>query len=278
MRAAGHADTTRRGFVLVRGAGDLATGVIVRLSRAGFLVVALETEHPSAIRRTVALAEAMYEGIAEVEGVRALRVDNAQEALAALAPGIVPLLADPACASVGALGPMALVDAILAKRNTGTSIGMAPIVVALGPGFEAGVDAHALVETNRGHDLGRVILHGAAEPDTGIPGVIAGYGAERVLRAPSDGVVEALCGIGDSRRAGEAVFAVRGSGRAVVVSPFDGVVRGLIRPGFEVTVGFKIADVDPRCRREHCYSISDKARAIAGGVLEAILARGARPA
>lgn len=267
----------RQGFVLVRGAGDLATGAIVRLSRAGFLVAALETERPSAIRRTVALAEAMYEGSAEVEGVRALRVASAREALSVVAAGIVPLLADPKCGSLGEIRPIVLVDAILAKRNMGSSIGMAPIVVALGPGFEADVDAHAVVETNRGHDLGRVILHGTAEPDTGIPGVIAGFGAERVLRAPIDGVVEALCDIGDSRRTGEAVLAVHGAERSVVVSPFDGVVRGLIRPGFGVTAGFKVADVDPRCRREHCFSVSDKARAIAGGVLEAILALGGRP-
>jgi xanthine dehydrogenase accessory factor len=267
----------RKGLVLVRGAGDLATGVIVRLSRAGFLVVALEVPRPTAIRRTVALAEAMYEGSAAVEGIRAERAGDSGEALALLAPGVVPLLADPGCSSLAKFAPIALVDAIIAKRNLGTRIDMAPIVIALGPGFEAGIDVHAVVETNRGHDLGRVLQKGCAEANTGVPGLIGGYGPERVLRAPIPGAAAPLCDIGDYRRAGEAVFDVVGSSHVRVVSPFDGVVRGLIRPGFEVTAGFKVADIDPRCRREHCFSVSDKARAIAGGVLEAILALGGRP-
>jgi xanthine dehydrogenase accessory factor len=267
----------RKGFVLVRGAGDLATGVIVRLSRAGFLVAALEVPWPTAIRRTVALSEAMYEGTCVVEGVRAQRVGDAKEALALLAPGLVPLLADPGCSSLEEFAPFVLVDAVIAKRNLGTRIDMAPIVIALGPGFEAGIDARAVIETNRGHDLGRVLLSGRAEADTGVPGLIGGYGPERVLRAPIPGTVAPLCGIGDYRRSGEAVFDMVGSSSARVVAPFDGVVRGLIRPGFEAPAGFKVGDLDPRCRREHCFSVSDKARAIAGGVLEAILALGGLP-
>ena len=267
----------RSGFVLVRGAGDLATGVMVRLSRAGFLVAALEIRQPTAIRRTVALAEAMYEGTCTVEGVRAVRAESPGEALALLRPGIVPILADPDCSSLAELAPFALVDAIIAKRNLGTRIGMAPVVVALGPGFEAGIDAHAVVETNRGHELGRVLECGSAEADTGVPAVIGGYGPERVLRAPTAGIVEPLCAIGDFLEAGDGVFDLLGSNPTRVTSPFGGVVRGLIRPGFAVTEGFKVADIDPRCRREHCFSISDKARAIAGGVLEAILSHGCRP-
>ncbi len=266
------------GLVLVRGAGDLATGTIVRLCKAGFLVAALETERPSAVRRTVAFSEAMYDGTAEVEGVRAVRVSDASRALEVLAPGIVPILADPSCESLEALRPTVLVDAVLAKRNLGTRRDMAPVVIALGPGFEAGVDAHAVIETNRGHDLGRVLIRGRAEPDTGIPGVIGGYGAERVLRAPIAGKVECLCEIGDALRSGDPVLAVAGDTRAVVACPFEGVVRGLIRPGYAAQPGLKVADVDPRCRREHCFSISDKSRAIAGGVLESILSQGGRPA
>ena len=267
----------KSGFVLVRGAGDLGTGVIVRLSKAGFLVVALETERPSVIRRTVSLAEAMYEGRTEVEGVRAVRVETPEAAMSALARGVVPILADPECGCLSEWKPAALVDAILAKRNLGTRIGMAPVVVALGPGFEAGRDAHAVVETNRGHDLGRVLTSGSAEPDTGIPGVIGGFGAERVLRSPIAGAIEPLCGIGDFRRKDEPVFAVSGKTRAVVTCPFDGIVRGMIRPGYPAEAGLKVADVDPRCRREHCFSVSDKARAIGGGVLEYLLARGVLP-
>jgi len=265
------------GLVLVRGAGDLATGVIVRLFRAGFRVAALETERPSAIRRTVSLAQAMYDGRAEVEGVVGVRAADADEALAALASGAVPVLADPGCACLARFRPEVLVDAILAKRNLGTALGMAPTVVALGPGFEAGVDAHAVIETNRGHDLGRVLTSGSAEPDTGIPGAIGGYGAERVLKAPDAGRVEPLCSIGDSRRRGEPIFAVAGGTRIVVPSPFDGIVRGMIYPGYPARPGLKVADVDPRCRREHCFSVSDKARAVGGGVLEFILSRGVRP-
>ena len=267
-----------RPLVLVRGAGDLATGVIARLSRAGFLVAALEMERPTAIRRTVALSEAMYEGEAEVEGVRARQVVGVGELLDLVEPGVVPILADPACSSLRAIAPMVLVDAIIAKRNLGTSIAMAPIVVALGPGFAAGVDAHAVVETNRGHDLGRVLTAGSAEPDTGVPGIIGGFGAERVVHAQVAGRVETLRGIGDLVEAGDELLRIVGTeGRVAVGTPIRGVLRGLIRPGTEVPSGLKIADVDPRCSREHCFSISDKARAIAGGVLEAVLALGGRP-
>ena len=256
----------RGGLILVRGAGDLATGCIVRLVRAGFRVAALELDHPLAIRRTVSLSEAMYDGAACVEGVRAVRSERLPDAWAPKDP--VPLFEDPEGRRIGELAPFALVDALVAKANLGTRIDMAPVVVALGPGFAAGRDAHAVVETNRGHDLGRVILRGSAEADTGQPGLLGGHTAERVIRAPAAGIVEPLCEIGDRVEPGNPLLSVGGIVARAAVS---GVVRGLIRPGFEAYPGLKVADVDPRCVRDHCFSISDKARAVAGGVLEAIL-------
>jgi len=270
----------RKNLVLVRGAGDIATGTILRIARSGFSVIALETEKPTAIRRTVAFSEAVYEGEATVEGLVARRAESLAEALESAAAGIVPILVDPSGASIAALAPMALVDAIIAKRNLGTSSSMAGIVVALGPGFVAPRDAHAVVETNRGHDLGRVILEGSAEPDTGTPGVIGGKGAERVVHAPAAGFVKGLRAIGDLVKAGEPILAIvdpQSGGITLVASPLDGVLRGLIRPGLRVPAGLKIADVDPRGERGHCYSVSDKARAVSGGVLEAILSLGGRP-
>lgn len=264
-------------LVVVRGAGDLATGCILRLVRSGFRVAAFESARPSSIRRTVCLSEAMYEGHAEVEGIRAIRVDDLNELQAVLAKGdSVPILEDPTCASLPRLRPLALVDAIIAKRNLGTRRDMADVVVALGPGFDAGVDVDAVIETNRGHDLGRVILQGCAEPNTGVPGLIAGMGRERVLHAPVAGLVENLRTIGDTVRSGEPLLALeRPEGRVEVASTLDGILRGLIRPGFQAHAGLKVADVDPRCVRDHCFSVSDKARAVAGGVLEAILMLGA---
>lgn len=269
-----------RGLVLVRGAGDLATGVILRLAASGFRVAALEAAAPLAIRRGVAFSEAVYEGEARVEGRLARLAGSVPQAFELLTEGIVPVLVDPDCSRLAEFAPMALVDAILAKRNLGTSASMAPIVVALGPGFLAPRDAHAVVETNRGHYLGSLILEGEAEPDTGTPGLIGGKGAERVVHAPAAGVVEALRGIGDRVAAGEPILALcdtAAASRLVVASPLDGVLRGLIRPGAVVRAGLKIADVDPRGVRDHCFTVSDKARAVAGGVLEAILRLGGRP-
>lgn len=253
-------------LVVVRGAGDLGTGCVVRLVRSGFRVVALEAARPSAIRRTVSLCEAMYDGSAAVEGVRAIRCEEVPDAWAG---GEVPMLEDPKCHRLERLAPVALVDAIVAKRNLGTRIDMAPVVVGLGPGLEAGRDVHAVVETNRGHGLGRVILSGFAEPNTGVPGLVGGQGEGRVVHAPVSGVATPLRAIGDTVEAGEPLLSI---GDTVVRSAIAGVVRGLIRPGFEAWAGLKVADVDPRCVREHCFSVSDKARSVAGGVLEAILA------
>lgn len=264
-------------LVVVRGAGDLATGTILRLRAAGFRVVALEIERPTAIRRTVSLSEAVYDGEARVEGVTARRVADLAAVRAALAEGVVPVLVDPGCRFLAALAPYALVDATLCKRNTGVRRGMAPAVIGLGPGFEAGGDVDAVIETQRGHDLGRVILSGFAAPDSGTPGEIGGKSGERVMKSPVAGVVEEVATIGTLVKAGDPVIAVRGSGGLVAVtSSIDGVVRGVIRPGLEVPAGMKIADVDPRARVESCATVSDKARAVAGAVLEAILLLQAR--
>jgi xanthine dehydrogenase accessory factor len=228
-----------------------------------------ELPAPLAVRRTVAFAEAVYAGHTTVEGMVARRVNDAAEALAVAREGDIALLVDPQATSVRTLRPLVLVDAIMAKHNTGSRISDAPVVIALGPGFVAGQDCQAVVETNRGHWLGRVYWHGAAQPDTGVAAPIAGYSAERVLRAPDDGIVEAVCEIGDSVRAGQPIAAVAGQS---VLAPFDGVLRGLIRPGMRVSAGQKIGDVDPRAEREHCFTISDKSLAIGGGALEAVLA------
>lgn len=263
-------------WVLVRGAGDLATGVIVRLHRCGFRVAVTECANPSAIRRRAALCEAVWQGQTTVEGVTCRRVTNADEAVRVSQAGEVPLLVDERAACVSALHPAAVVDAILAKRNLGTSREMAPITVGLGPGFTAGEDVDAVVETMRGHHLGRVILQGAAIPNTGVPGGIAGYAAERVIHAPASGEMVFVqdengqtIDIGALVHKGQEIARVGG---VPVLATIDGVLRGLIRAGYPVTEGLKIADIDPRSEQvAYCDTVSDKARAIGGGVVEAIL-------
>lgn len=254
-------------IIVVRGAGDLATGTILRLHNAGLMAVALDVERPTVIRRTVSFAEALFSGSCTVEGVRAVKVDSVPAAMNVLVSGDVPVLADPHGDTIAAFHPIVLIDAILAKRNLGTKITMAPFVVALGPGFRAGVDCHCVVETQRGHYLGSVIRHGAAAPNTGIPGVIAGHGADRVLRAPCEGMFETVCSIGDIVQTGQVVAKVDGR---LVLATIDGVVRGLLHDGIMVTPGFKVGDIDPRGNQEFVNTVSDKARAVAGGVLEAV--------
>lgn len=255
-------------LVLVKGAGDLATGVIARLSRSGFRVVATETPQPTVIRRTVALAQAVYDDQFSVEDLRARRVSSDQVD-ETIREGAIPVLVDPRAEAVLRLHPHVVVDAIIAKRNLGTRITDAPLVIGLGPGFTAGVDCHSVVETNRGHYLGHVIHTGAAEPDTGIPGEIAGHDEERVLRAPAAGIFRPILSIGDTVAVGDIVARVD---EEPVTTPLAGVLRGLLREGLQVPAGMKIGDVDPRATREHCFTISDKALAIGGGVLEATLA------
>jgi xanthine dehydrogenase accessory factor len=254
--------------VLVRGGGDLASGAVYRLHRSGMRVMVLELPDPTVIRRAVAFASAVSEGAIKVEGVVGRRADSLEQALRILDQGEVPVMVDPNADTVRQWHPDVVVDAILAKRNVGTRITDAPTVIGLGPGFVAGVDVHAVVETKRGHYLGRVILEGSAAPDTGVPGEIMGYASERVLRAPRSGVFVGSRHIGEQIRAREAVAEVDAE---PVIAQIDGVLRGLLADNRAVTEGMKVGDVDPRGIREHCFTISDKALAIGGGVLEAVL-------
>jgi len=254
--------------VLVRGGGDLASGVVYRLHRSGMQVMVTELPQPTVIRRVVAFASALYEDALEIEGIVGRRVSSLEKAQASLAARDVPVLADPEGKVISEWSPDVLVDGILAKRNLGTKITDAPIVIGLGPGFVAGVDVHAVIETKRGHYLGRVILEGSAAPDTGVPGAVMGYSVERLVRAPCSGVFRGERQIGDEVREGEVVGHVDG---APVVAGITGVLRGLLADGLTVRKGLKIGDVDPRGVKEHCFAISDKALAIGGGVLEAIL-------
>lgn len=254
-------------LVLIKGGGDIATGVACRLVRSGFPVVVIELPQPTVVRRTVAFAEAVFAGSATVEEITSVKTEL-DGVFRLLADGHVPVLVDPGAKALPSLRPEVVVDAIIAKQNTGTACGDAPVVIALGPGFFAGRDVHAVVETMRGHDLGRVYYQGAALPNTGIPGEIGGMTIERLLRAPADGIFYGRYRIGDAIAAGEIVGHV---GSTPVHARITGILRGLLNDGLTVYSGMKIGDIDPRCRKEHCFSVSDKARAVAGGVLEAIL-------
>ena len=255
-------------LVLIRGAGDIATGIALRLHRAGLRVVMTDLPAPTAIRRTVCFSPAILHGETEVEGVRARRADSPEQALSLLAQGVVPVLPDPDCLCREQLHPDALVDAILAKKNLGTRITDAPVVVGIGPGFTAGDDCHAVVETMRGHTLGRVIYRGSALPNTNIPGLIGGYAGERVLRAPADGIFRQLLDIGAEVQPGDVAAEVDGQPMRCTIA---GVVRGILPDGTPVHKGMKSGDVDPRCKPEYCTTASDKALAVGGGALEAIL-------
>ena len=260
-------------LVLVKGAGDLATGTAVRLHRAGFPIVMTDIDQPTAVRRTVAFSQCMYDGVTQVEGITARRAANGEEVRAILAAGEIPVLADPEAHILKELHFDAVVDGILAKKNLGTSITDAPIVLALGPGFTAGVDCHGVVETKRGHDLGRLILEGSAIPNTGVPGDVGGYTRERIIRAPADGPFEPVAAIGQKVELGEVVAKVNG---VPVTAQLTGIVRGILPAGIPVTEGMKAGDIDPRCEVHNCFTVSDKARAIGGGVLEGLLYFGRR--
>ena len=267
---------SRDSLVAVKGAGDLATGVIHRLSRAGFAVIATELPEPTVVRRTVAFAEAVTRGEMTVEDVTARLATSLQDIQATLAGGLVPIVVDPDGTLLRQMHPSVLIEATLSKYNSGVTMDDAPIVIALGPGYEAGKDVHAVIETNRGHNLGRVYLRGCAESNTGVPGAIGGYTIERLLRAPCAGALYEVRQIGDLVQAGETVAVVRtneisDNETAPVVAAISGILRGLMRDGLHVSSGMKVGDIDPRAAREHCFTISDKSRAIAGGVLEAIL-------
>lgn len=262
-------------LIIVRGGGDLATGTIYKLKKSGFPVLILEVANPSAIRRNVAFCEAVYQGTQTVEDMTCYKAESLRQAQQFLSEGKLAVLVDPAGDSISQLKPMAVVDAILAKKNLGTNRNMAPITVALGPGFTAGEDVDAVIETKRGHHLGRVLWTGSAAPNTGIPGIIGGYGKERVIHCPANGILRNIKKITDTVSKGEVIAVVETEdGTVPVEATLDGILRGLIRDGYPVNVGFKMADIDPRLDElENCFTISDKARCIAGGVLEAILQR-----
>ena len=261
--------------IIVRGAGDIATGSIHRLFMAGFRPIVLEISKPSAIRRTVAFCDAVYEGSITLEGVTSRLAANLEEALKIADQGEIPIIVDEDATTINEYKPDAVVDAILAKKNYGTNRGMAPLTIALGPGFEAGKDVDYVIETMRGHNLSRIIEEGAAMPNTGTPGVIAGYGKERVIHAPASGTIENINRIGDTVQEGEPIaFILTDEGERVPVpASLTGLLRGIIRDGYEVKKGLKIADIDPRASEyNNCFTISDKSRSIGGSVLELVTA------
>ena len=281
----------RNSLIICRGGGDLATGIAHRLHRAGFRVLVLETDHPAAIRRQVSFCEAVYEGKATVEGVTAQRIDSVSEMEEVFAGGCVPLFVDSKGASIAELHPDVVVDAIIAKKNLGTTKEMAPLVIGVGPGFTAGVDVDLVIESMRGHNLARILEEGSALPNTGIPGAIAGVAKERVIHAECAGVLygekkisdyvqkdEVIAYIYPDAQAKDASGQREKDGAVAVKATISGILRGLIRDDYPVTKGFKIADIDPReSEYENCFTISDKARCIAGGVLEALLHAGILP-
>lgn len=258
----------KRDIVILRSAGDIGTAIAHRLHNCGFRLLLLEVEHPLVVRRKASFAPAVLEGETEVEGVRAVRVNSGADLDSVWESGSIPVLCDKGCNILNEISPIAVIDATLAKKYTGTNKSMAPITIAAGPGFEAGVHVDAVIETKRGHNLGRVIYKGGAEANTGIPGEIMGYSSERLLKAPVSGTIRNLLDIGSKVRQGELIATVSGE---PVKAQIDGVVRGLIADGSKVEAGLKIGDVDPRGIVEYCYTISDKSRAVAGGVLEALL-------
>ena len=253
--------------ILIKGAGDLATGIASRLYGAGHQILMTEISEPLTVRRTVALSRAVYEGCAEVEEMKAFRADSKEEAEKILGRGDIPVTVDPEAECRAWYRPDVVVDAILAKKNLGTEITDAPFVVGVGPGFTAGADCHCVVETKRGHSLGNIIWRGSALPNTGVPGNVGGYTTQRLIRASADWQMEPRVKIGDCVEAGQ-VVAVTG-GRPVYAQ-MSGIVRGMLQEGVLVTENLKIGDIDARAEISHCYTISDKARAIGGGVLEAV--------
>lgn len=254
-------------LAVILGAGDLASGVAYRLMKAGFPVVMTELPRPTMVRTTVSYGACVMHGAVIIEGVQARRVELA-DVPATLAEGVIPVLVDPDRSALPALKPTVVVDGRMTKVNLGLTRAAAPLVVALGPGFTAGVDCHVVIETNRGHMLGRALWHGTAEPDTGVPAPVNGKTADRVIRAPADGVITQARVIGSLILGGTVIARV---GDVPVIAAFDGVLRGLIDDDVLVVRGMKIADLDPRLKREHCFTLSDKSLAIGGGVVEAVL-------
>lgn len=255
--------------VIVRGGGDIASGAIQKLHRSGFRVLVLEIENPTSIRRTVCFSEAIFNGEMEIEGIKSVIADNYEEILNIWNENNIPVAVDPRGLWIDRIKPVAVVDAIIAKRNTGMNKNLAPVTIAVGPGFEAGIDVDIVIESNRGHNLGRLIFKGTADENTGSPGNIEGFTIERVLYSPCVGIFKSSHKIGDIVKKGEAVASVNGEN---IYAKIDGLIRGLIRNDTMVTEGFKVGDVDPRVNQiNNCYTISDKARTIGGAVLEAVM-------
>lgn len=253
----------------IKGAGEMASGIAWKLHRSGFRkIFMMETDHPLAVRRTVSFCEAVHDGTITVEGIQAVLMGSERSITRAWKNSLVPVMVDPSWTAIEKISPHVIVDAILAKKNLGTRMKEARLVIGCGPGFSAGNDVHRVVETKRGHDLGRVIDNGQAIANTGIPGNICGHTIDRVLRAPAKGVFKTVMNISDTVEAGQTIGHVSGKQVKAVIS---GILRGLIRSGTHVSKGLKIGDIDPRGKKEHCFTLSDKARAVAGGVLEAIL-------
>jgi len=254
-------------IVVIRGGGDLGSACALRLSRCGLRVLVVEVSAPLAVRRSVALSEAIHDGVKQVEELTGVQIADATGAIGAWSLGLVPVLVDPEAKCLAAIPPSVLVDATMTKRSRRTLRHLAPGTVGLGPGFVAGVDVDAVVETNRGPDLGRVLWSGTAEPNTHRPAPVEGYTSERVLRAPTAGILETAAIIGTIVQPGQQVASVGGS---IIVAPFQGLLRGLLRDGVAVAAGQKIGDVDPRLDPDLCRKVSDKALAVSGGVLEAV--------
>lgn len=255
-------------IVLIKGAGDLATGIAYRLKKSGFDVVMTEINNPTTVRRTVAFSQAIFDDEIEIEGIKGVKVNNINEIHKEIEKGNIPIIIDKEANIIKELKPKVVVDAIIAKKNLGTNINDAPIVIGVGPGFEAKKDCHLVIETKRGHYLGKVIEEGSAIPNTGVPGNIGGYTKERIIRASSNGKIRPVVKIGDYVKKGEVVAYIDG---VEVLAEIDGIVRGMLQEGIEVFKGMKSGDIDPRCEKNHCFTISDKARSIGGGVLEAIM-------
>lgn len=262
-------DIMRGDIVIVKSGGDIATGIIQKLHRSGFRVLVLEIERPTTIRRTVSFSEAVYTGSTVVEDLLALRVSNQNQIIDAWEKDYIPVIIDPFGEYIQKIKPLVLIDSIIAKKSLGMKKNLAPLTIGIGPGFCAGLDVDVVIESNRGHNLGRLIYNGYADENTGEPGNIQGFTKERVIYSPASGFFRSVRKIGDLVKKGELLGYV---GDVQVVSLMDGLLRGCLKSGLKVSKGLKIFDVDPRLDEiENCFKISDKARTIAGGVLEAIL-------
>ncbi|NFL34708.1 EF2563 family selenium-dependent molybdenum hydroxylase system protein [Clostridium botulinum] len=255
-------------MIVIKGAGDLATGVATRLKKCGFNIVMTEISQPTTVRRTVAFSQVVYDEKVEVEGITAVLASNKEDINKIVEEGNVAVLVDEKAKIIDEIKPEIIIDAIIAKKNLGTKIDDANIVIALGPGFTAGIDCHCVIETKRGHYLGKAIYKGSAIPNTGVPGEVGGFSKERIIRSITDGKILPVSKIGDYVKKGDIVAYVN---ETPVLAKLDGIVRGMLQKDVSVFKGMKSGDIDPRCEKNHCFTISDKARSIGGGVLEAIL-------